>query len=101
MDKDATRTKYSDSLLNDFEYWLANNSKVRDNPSKDPPVRQKDTMGQLIRDDHGNYVRVQKKLLTVSPRELHQFMIEDFPPASVDGQVIITEPHLRKTLKRS
>ena len=42
-----------------------------------------------------------KKLLTVSPRILHQFMMEDFPPSVVNDKVIITESQLRKTLKRS
>ena len=59
--------------------------------------------GKYVRDEEtGAIVKVQKRIMMVCPRELHNFMLKDFPDAIVEGnKVLVSEDRIRKLLKTS
>jgi hypothetical protein len=96
------RTKYTDDLLNAFEYWIENNDMARYSPFKDNMVIKRDRKGSIVRDPATHHpLRVQKMMLMCNPQILHNHMIEHFDRATEGNRVLISEKKLREILKTS
>ena len=102
LNDDEQQTKYTNELLEAWEYWVENNNMVRHCPFKDNLVIKPDRDGSIVQDPTTRQpVRVQKMMLMCNPRILHNHMIEHFEDATEGNREVISESKLRDILKTS
>ena len=83
LNDDEQQTKYTNELLEAWEYWVENNNMVRHCPFKDNLVIKPDRDGSIVQDPTTRQpVRVQKMMLMCNSRILHNHMIEHFEDAT-------------------
>jgi hypothetical protein len=99
---DKQQTKYTDKLLNAFEYWTENNEMVRHSPFKENLVIQQDQNGSIVQDpETGLPLCVNKMMPMCNPRIPHNHKIEHFANATDGNHVIISKTKVREILKTS
>ena len=83
LNDNEQQTKYTNELLEAWEYWVENNNMVRHCPFKDNLVIKPDRDGSIVQDPTTRQpVRVQKMMLMCNSRILHNHMIEHFEDAT-------------------
>ena len=93
---------HSPEYLDKVEEWIKNNEKVKISPRMKDTLIKRDRKGRkVLHEDTLQPIRVQRRILLVCPRELHNFMIKDFPFAMEGDKVLVTENKIRKLLKTS
>jgi len=93
---------HSAEYLDKVEEWIKNNEKVKISPRMKDTLIKRDRKGRkVLHEDTLQPIRVQRRILLVCPRELHNFMIKDFPFAMEGDKVLVTENKIRKLLKTS
>ena len=72
---DKIRRQLDMNEIEELRAWMVNNQFTRDNPIKNDEVRLRDIDRNYVRDSNGVIKKIQKKLLCVSIRALHQHCI--------------------------
>ena len=101
-DEERNRSKLKDSDIEKFQDWVLNECElVIDNPFKNDTIIKRDRKNRMVRDDKGDPIMIQKKLLIGSFRELHMYTVANYEDMKVDGdKLLFSEATLRRIMPK-
>ena len=77
VDAEQKRWKFDDDKMESLQGYMAENDFTRMSPMKNDGVRKRDLNGNKIVDSDGNYVSIQRVLISKCPRGLHAHMVKE------------------------
>lgn len=77
VDAEQKRWKFDDDEMESLQGYMAENDFTRMSPMKNDGVRKRDLNGNKIVDSDGNYVSIQRVLISKCPRGLHAHMVKE------------------------
>ena len=106
VDADQTRSKFKEEQLAKFELWIEKDCQlVIKNPLKNDMVWMRGRNSQVIFDTNNKPIKIQKKLLMGSYRELRLYMIDNYSGMVINEDTVlysestlmrITPKHIKK-----
>jgi hypothetical protein len=102
VDADQTRSKFKEEQLAKFELWIEKDCQlVIENSLKNDMVWMRGRNGQVIFDTNNKPIKIQKKLLMGSYRELRLYMIDNYSGMVInEDTVLYSESTLMKIMPK-